>query len=351
MSLDEIYQLFPNLRERRAQPGHQAVGRRAADAGDRPHPAHRRHAAAARRADRRPGAGHRRSASARSSASSRAAASRSCWSSRTSASPPRSADRHYVVEDGRVVDMIAAADVAAEHRQAASLSRGVGAMFELLGISAAGAVRPAAARPDQRRLLRHAEPRPRRHLRHAERHQLHARRAVHDGRLRRLAAARPARRAVLVRRWSSRRSIVGLFGIVLEKLLLKRIYHLDHLYGFLLTFGLALMIEGLFQWKWGSSGAPYPSPIPGGTNLGFMFLPTYRGFVVVAALVICLVTWYGIETHQARRLPARGDREPDPGACLRHQRAAPDHAHLRAGRRRWPRWPACWRRRSSRSRR
>ena len=89
--------------------------------------------------------------------------------------------------------------------------------------------------------------------------------------------------------------VVGLFGIVLERLLLKRIYHLDHLYGFLLTFGLALMIEGLFQWRWGSSGAPYPSPIPGGTNLGFMFLPTYRGFVVVAALVICLATWFAIE--------------------------------------------------------
>ena len=88
---------------------------------------------------------------------------------------------------------------------------------------------------------------------------------------------------------------VGLFGIVIERLLLKRIYHLDHLYGFLLTFGLALMIEGLFQWRWGSSGAPYPSPIPGGTNLGFMFLPTYRGFVVVAALVICLTTWFAIE--------------------------------------------------------
>ena len=89
--------------------------------------------------------------------------------------------------------------------------------------------------------------------------------------------------------------IVGLFGVVLERLLLKRIYHLDHLYGFLLTFGLALVIEGMFQWKWGSSGAPYPNPIPGGYNLGFMFLPTYRGFVVVAALVICLATWYGIE--------------------------------------------------------
>ncbi len=89
--------------------------------------------------------------------------------------------------------------------------------------------------------------------------------------------------------------IVGLFGVVIERLLLRRLYQLDHLYGFLLTFGLALMIEGLFQWKWGSSGAPYDNPIPGGTNLGFMVLPTYRGFVVLAALVICLATWYGIE--------------------------------------------------------
>ena len=89
--------------------------------------------------------------------------------------------------------------------------------------------------------------------------------------------------------------VVGLFGVLLEKVLLKRLYHLDHLYGFLLTFGLALVIEGLFQWKWGSSGAPYPSPIPGGTNLGFMYMPTYRAFVVVAALVVCLATWYGIE--------------------------------------------------------
>jgi branched-chain amino acid transport system permease protein len=89
--------------------------------------------------------------------------------------------------------------------------------------------------------------------------------------------------------------IVGLFGVVLERVLLKRLYHLDHLYGFLLTFGLSLVIEGVFRWQWGSSGAPYPSPIPGGYNLGFMFLPTYRGFVVVAALTICLVTWYAIE--------------------------------------------------------
>ena len=89
--------------------------------------------------------------------------------------------------------------------------------------------------------------------------------------------------------------LVGLFGVVLERVMLKRIYHLDHLYGFLLTFGLALIIEGLFQWRWGSSGAPYPSPIPGGYNLGFMFLPTYRAWVVVFSLTVCLATWFMIE--------------------------------------------------------
>ncbi len=89
--------------------------------------------------------------------------------------------------------------------------------------------------------------------------------------------------------------IVGALGVVLERLLLKRVYHLDHLYGFLLTFGLALIIEGGFQLKWGSAGQPYPNPLPGGTNLGFMFLPNYRAFVVVAALVICLATWFLIE--------------------------------------------------------
>src|SRR5260370_5916174 len=58
---------------------------------------------------------------------------------------------------------------------------------------------------------------------------------------------------------------------------------------------MALIIEGLFQWKWGSSGAPYPAPITGATDLGFMVMPNYRLFVVVAALVVCLATWYGIE--------------------------------------------------------
>src|SRR5918996_1687913 len=88
--------------------------------------------------------------------------------------------------------------------------------------------------------------------------------------------------------------IVGLFGVVLERVFLKRIYHLDHLYGFLLTFGLALVIEGLFQWKWGSSGAPYPNPIPGGFNLGFMFLPTYRGFGINVPRLITLTYGLGV---------------------------------------------------------
>ncbi|MFD2182125.1 branched-chain amino acid ABC transporter permease [Rhodoplanes azumiensis] len=89
--------------------------------------------------------------------------------------------------------------------------------------------------------------------------------------------------------------IVGATGIVIERLLISRLYHLDHLYGLLLTFGLALIIEGLFRQQYGSSGLPYANPIPGGQNLGFMFLPWYRGWVVVFSLAVCLVTWFTIE--------------------------------------------------------
>jgi branched-chain amino acid transport system permease protein len=89
--------------------------------------------------------------------------------------------------------------------------------------------------------------------------------------------------------------IIGATGIILERLLLSRLYHLDHLYGLLLTFGLALIIEGLFRRQFGSSGLPYTNPIPGGTNLGFMFLPWYRGWVVLFSLVVCLLTWFVIE--------------------------------------------------------
>ena len=89
--------------------------------------------------------------------------------------------------------------------------------------------------------------------------------------------------------------IVGAFGIIIERLFLSRLYHIDHLYGLLLTFGLALIIEGVFRKQYGSSGLPYTNPIPGGTNLGFMFLPWYRGWVVVLSLVVCLATWFMIE--------------------------------------------------------
>ena len=90
---------------------------------------------------------------------------------------------------------------------------------------------------------------------------------------------------------------VGIFGMILERTMLKFLTGLDHLYGLLLTFGLALIIQGVFQNYFGSSGLPYsiPDQLRGGMNLGFMFLPIYRGWVVVFSLVICLITWYLIE--------------------------------------------------------
>jgi len=90
---------------------------------------------------------------------------------------------------------------------------------------------------------------------------------------------------------------VGLFGILLERTMLKRLYQLDHLYGLLLTFGLALIIQGLFRNQYGSSGLPYaiPAQLQGGQNLGFMFLPNYRAWVIGFSLVVCLGTWYVVE--------------------------------------------------------
>ena len=91
--------------------------------------------------------------------------------------------------------------------------------------------------------------------------------------------------------------IVGLFGIVIERTMLQWIAGLDHLYGLLLTFGLVLIIQGVFVNFFGTSGLPYDIPdlLKGGTNLGFMFLPTYRAWVVVFSLVVCLATWFMIE--------------------------------------------------------
>ena len=90
---------------------------------------------------------------------------------------------------------------------------------------------------------------------------------------------------------------VGLIGIIIERLMLQWLYKLDHLYGLLLTFGLALMIEGLFRDLYGVAGQPYsiPEEFSGAFNLGFMFLPKYRAWIVVASLTVCLATWYLIE--------------------------------------------------------
>ena len=91
--------------------------------------------------------------------------------------------------------------------------------------------------------------------------------------------------------------LVGATGMLIERTMLSRLYKLDHLYGLLLTFGLALIIQGLFRNEFGSSGQPYriPPELAGGQNLGFMFLPNYRAWVIVASFFVCLATWYVIE--------------------------------------------------------
>jgi branched-chain amino acid transport system permease protein len=90
---------------------------------------------------------------------------------------------------------------------------------------------------------------------------------------------------------------VGVVGVVIERALLQWLYKLDHLYGLLLTFGLALIIEGVFRNEYGVSGQPYavPEALKGAMNLGFMFLPVYRGWVIVASLAVCALTWFMIE--------------------------------------------------------
>jgi branched-chain amino acid transport system permease protein len=90
---------------------------------------------------------------------------------------------------------------------------------------------------------------------------------------------------------------VGVFGMLIERTMLQWLYKLDHLYGLLLTFGLALIIEGLFRDQFGVSGQPYDIPelLSGAFNLGFMFLPKYRAWVILASLLVCTATWYVIE--------------------------------------------------------
>ena len=91
--------------------------------------------------------------------------------------------------------------------------------------------------------------------------------------------------------------IVGAIGVVIERTMLRHLYGIDPIYGLLLTFGLALILEGLFRNKYGATGLPYAIPplLQGGINLGFMFLPMYRAWVIVASVIICFGTWYAIE--------------------------------------------------------
>ena len=106
--------------------------------------------------------------------------------------------------------------------------------------------------------------------------------------------------------------LVGVFGIVIEKTMLRWLYKLDHLYGLLLTFGITLLLEGIFRSFYGVSGQPYPVPdaLAGATDLGFMILPNYRGFVVFASLLVCLATWFVIEKTKLGSYLRAGTENP-----------------------------------------
>jgi branched-chain amino acid transport system permease protein len=105
---------------------------------------------------------------------------------------------------------------------------------------------------------------------------------------------------------------VGAVGVVLERSLLQWLYRLDHLYGLLLTFGVALIIEGVFRYYYGVSGQSYPVPeqLSGATDLGFMILPNYRAWVVAASLAVCLVTWFTIERTRLGAYLRAGTENP-----------------------------------------
>ena len=106
--------------------------------------------------------------------------------------------------------------------------------------------------------------------------------------------------------------VVGIFGVVIERLLLRWIYKLDHLYGLLLTLGLTLVIEGVYRSVYGVSGLGYDTPelLQGATNLGFMILPNYRAWVVVASVVVCIATWYVIEKTKLGAYLRAGTENP-----------------------------------------
>lgn len=106
--------------------------------------------------------------------------------------------------------------------------------------------------------------------------------------------------------------LVGLFGIVVEKTMLRWLYKLDHLYGLLLTFGITLMLEGVFRSAYGVSGQPYsvPDALMGATNLGFMILPNYRAWIVVASMTVCFSTWFVIEKTKLGAYLRAGTENP-----------------------------------------
>ena len=106
--------------------------------------------------------------------------------------------------------------------------------------------------------------------------------------------------------------LVGLFGIIVEKTMLRWLYKLDHLYGLLLTFGITLLLEGVFRSFYGVSGQPFevPAVLAGATDLGFMILPNYRAWVVFASLVVCLVTWFVIEKTKLGSYLRAGTENP-----------------------------------------
>ena len=106
--------------------------------------------------------------------------------------------------------------------------------------------------------------------------------------------------------------IVGVFGIIIEKTMLRWLYKLDHLYGLLLTFGITLLVEGVFRSFYGVSGQPFqvPEALAGATDLGLMVLPNYRAWVVVASLAVCLSTWFVIEKTKLGAYLRAGTENP-----------------------------------------
>jgi branched-chain amino acid transport system permease protein len=106
--------------------------------------------------------------------------------------------------------------------------------------------------------------------------------------------------------------IVGALGLIVEKTMLARLYKVDHIYGWLLTFGVALMIESVFRYFYGVSGKPFlpPAALRGGVNVGFMFLPIYRGWVIVVSIAVCLAIWYAIERTRLGAYLRAGTENP-----------------------------------------